>query len=582
MKKTPLQNAYGRYKAILGATFLFGFVINLLLFVGPIYMLQIYDRVLSSRNETTLVMLTVVAVGLLVTYGIMEYIRSRMLVRAGMQFDEVISAPLFSRAVKAQLANPAGGSQYILSDIDKIREFITGQGIIAFFDAPWVPLFLAICFLFHPWLGLVATVGALIIFILALANELMTRNFLKTAGNASQGANHFASATLQNAEVIRALGMEKQLADRWMSKHDAMLVDQAKASDRAGVVVSGSKFVRMTLQVAILGVGAYLVLHQEISAGIMIAASIIMGRALSPVEMAVGQWKQFIAARQADGRLKALLASVPETVTRTDLPAPKGNITVHQLTSAIPGTRITVLKNVSFALEAGDVMAMVGASGSGKSSLVRHLVGVWSPLAGTVRLDGAEIGHWDPDRLGEHLGYLPQDVKLFSGTVAENIARFHSPDSSDPIIEAAMLSGAHEMIQNFSEGYETQVGDGGTQLSGGQRQRVGLARALYNSPKLVVLDEPNSNLDQVGEAALHDAILRLKERGTTVIIVTHKMNLLSVSDKVLLLEDGLVKSFGPSSEFIKATQLVSQGVSKPKKAPAAKAVPYTVNIPRTA
>ena len=550
-EKNSLQVAYGKFRIAFIATMVFSFFLNLLMFVGPLYMLQIYDRVLSSRNETTLVMLTLIAIGLLVSFGILDFIRSKLLVRAGTQFDEALSKPVFHRVVKQQVSAPGSGGHVALSDVDKVREFLTGQGIISFFDAPWVPLFLALCFAFHPWLGLVATAGAIVIFILALVNEFGTRKLLQSAGQSGQGAQHFASTTMQNAEVIRAMGMEGALSKRWQDQHDKMLTDQAAASGRGGMVMSSSKFVRMSLQVCILGVGAYLVLMREISPGIMIAASIVMGRALAPVEQSVGQWKQFIGARQSHRRLKALFESVAADRERTELPAPKGRIDVEKLVAFLPGTREPLLKNISFTLDAGEVLALIGPSGSGKSTLVRHMVGAALPAGGTMRLDGTEISHWDIGQLGKYLGYLPQDVQLFGGTVAENIARFQENAEDADIVQAATLAGAHEMIQKLPDGYDSSVGVGGSSLSGGQKQRVGLARAVYGLPKLIVLDEPNSNLDSRGEQALLACIKELKAHGLTIVLVTHKSSLLAVSDKTLMLVDGAVEKFGATSEIFR-------------------------------
>ncbi|MEI4263469.1 type I secretion system permease/ATPase [Roseovarius sp. D0-M9] len=568
-KKTSLDAAYGRFRSTFIATIVFSFFTNLLMFVGPLYMLQIYDRVLSSRNEMTLVMISVIAIALLISYGLLEFTRSRLLVRAGMQFDEVLANPVFHRVVKQQTAMPGGNAQIALSDIDKVREFMTGQGILAFFDAPWVPLFLALCFAFHPWLGIVATIGAAIIFALAITNEFATRNVLQDASKAAQGANHFVSTTMQNAEVIRALGMEKQLTQRWLNQHDDMLVHQAKASDRAGSIMATSKFIRMSLQVAILGTGAYLAIQQLISPGIMIAASIVMGRALAPVEQAVGQWKQFVGARSSHKRLKQLFDNVADQEERTELPEPKGNLKVEQLFATVPGTRDTLLRGINFSIEAGEVLAIIGPSGSGKSSLVRHLVGAMSPASGAVRLDGTEMHHWDPDQLGRFIGYLPQDVKLFGGSVAENISRFEEEPTDTDIVEASTMSGAHEMVQTLANGYETNVGDGGMFLSGGQRQRVGLARAVYRSPSLVILDEPNSNLDSAGEKALMSCIQHLKAMGKTVVLVTHKTNLLALTDKTLMLMNGTVEKFGPTKDFFQTPQAAdkAQGSEQaPKKA----------------
>lgn len=547
---SPLTLAYRKYRAILFATIVFSFFVNLLMFVGPLYMLQIYDRVLTSRNETTLVMLSSIALGLLLAYGLLEYIRSRMLVRTGLQFDDALAHPLFHRVVKLQTTSPGNGNR-ALNDADKVRDFITGQGVLSFFDAPWVPIFLVLVYLLHPWLGMVATTGAVIIFTLALLNEFLTRKRLHLANAAGAEASKFANSTLMNAEVIRAMGMEKPLMGRWLKFRDAMLAEQAVASDRAGVVLASSKFTRMTLQIAILGVGAYLVLHQEITPGVMIAASIVMGRALAPAEQAVGQWKVFVAAREADKRLRSLFEGINADEERVSLPPPAGKLDVSGVTSVVPGTKTTVLRNITFNLEPGETLAVVGPSGSGKSSLIRHLVGVWSPVAGDIRLDSAELQNWNNDELGSHIGYLPQDVKLFPGTVAENISRFEDGASDEDIVAAAKLAGAHELIQHFNDGYATEVGIGGSNLSGGQKQRVGLARAVYKLPSLIVLDEPNSNLDSAGEEALQGCLTELKKLNKTVIVVTHKASLLSLADKTLILNNGLVQKFGSTKDIFK-------------------------------
>ena len=553
---SPLTLAYRKYRAILFATVVFSFFVNLLMFVGPLYMLQIYHRVLTSRNDTTLIMLSTIAIGLLLTYGLLEYVRSRMLVRTGLQFDDALASPMFHRVIKLQAVSPGNGSR-ALGDADKVRDFITGQGVLSFFDAPWVPLFVALVYLFHPWLGIVSTVGAVVIFTLALLNEITTRKRLEQASIAGAEASKFASTTLVNSEVIRAMGMEKSLSDRWMQFRNTMLVEQAVASDRAGIVIAASKFVRMALQIAILGVGAYLVMRQEISPGIMIAASIVMGRALAPVEQAVGQWKVFVAARDADKRLRDLFDSVPADEEKISLPTPSGSLDVSGVSSVIPGTKIPVLRNINFSLEPGETLAVIGPSGSGKSSLIRHLVGVWHPLEGSIRLDSAELRNWKNDELGRHIGYLPQDVKLFPGTVAENISRFAESPSDEDIVTAATLAGAHDLIQHFQSGYGTDVGIGGSSLSGGQKQRVGLARAVYKLPSLIILDEPNANLDSAGEEALQNCLIELKKRGKTVIVVTHKANLLSMADKTLVLNNGTLQRFGTTKDIFQKPSVVA-------------------------
>jgi PrtD family type I secretion system ABC transporter len=562
--KSPLKQAYAKYRAVMWATVVFSFFVNLLMFVGPMYMLQIYDRVLASRNETTLIMISSIAVALLVTYGLLEFTRSRMLVRTGLQFDQVLSSPLFARVMRLQLSNPAAGGRNALSDGDKVRDFITGQGILAFFDAPWTPLFLLLCFAFHPWLGMVATVGTVIIFCLAILNEVLTRKNLQEANIAGANAANFAGATLQNAEVIRAMGMTDQLSARWLTERDKMMVAQARASDWAGVVLSSSKFVRMTLQVAILGVGGYLAMKQQISPGIMIAASIVMGRALAPVEQAVGQWKQFVAARQANTRLHDLFGKISDEPERITLPDAKGVIQVDGLTSVMPGSRDTILRGVSFGINAGECLSIIGPSGSGKSTLAKHLVGVMDPAAGSVRLDGVELKHWDSKQLGNSIGYLGQDISLFAGSVAENISRFQDNVADEDIVSAASLAGAHQMISGLRDGYATLIGNGGSGLSGGQRQRIGLARALFSLPSLIVLDEPNSNLDSEGENALATAIAHLKTIGKTVIVITHKANLLSLTDKTLIMSGGAVQRFVETRELLQPQQpAAAQGTPTP-------------------
>jgi len=547
--KSIFSDALSSYRAIVGSVVVFSAAINALMFVGPLYMLQVYDRVLQSRSEMTLIALTGIAVAMLAVYGLLEWLRSRILVRAGLRFDSVLSNPLFSRIVATTLTQPGAKSEFALLDIDRLREFLTGTGLIALCDVPWVPVFLAVCFVFHPWMGWLATGGAVIIFVLTMINEFSTKKTLNAANMSSQAAQHFANTTLQNVEVIRALGMENSLRKRWSVMHRNMLELQATASDRAGVLSSTSKFVRMALQVAILGLGAYLALEGQITPGTMIAASIMMGRALGPVDQVVGQWKQFVGARQAYSRLKELFTRMPEEPQKTELPRPAGHLSADQLTVGAPGSRTPIVHGVTFSIAAGETLALVGPSGAGKSSLVRALVGVWQPLAGTVRLDGAELSHWDKEALGEHVGYLPQTVELFAGTVAENIARFRDAASSDVIL-AAKRAGVHELIQNLPDGYGTQIGVGGRQLSGGQRQRIGLARALFNDPALIVLDEPNANLDMEGEEALLRSLKDLRERGRSVVFVSHKIGLLALSDKSLILADGRMRAFGPTKDVL--------------------------------
>ena len=527
----------------------FSLFINILAFVGPLYMLQIYDRVITSRNLMTLAALTLIAAFLLLIYATLEKIRSAVLVRLGILFSTLARSRIFDAVLKGTLVQPNGGHTQALRDLDTIREFLTGTGLISFCDAPWVPIFVVGCFILHPWYGYIATGGAVLIFCSAIANELLTRKGLKAAALNSIMASSYASATFRNAEVLQAMGMLTGLRERWLKRQDEGLQLQAAASDRAGHLIAASKFIRAFLQIAILGTGAYLSVEQELTPGAMIAASIIMGRALAPVEMAVANWKGFVAARSAYERILSLLRIAPSDSEKMPLPAPQGNLTVEQVVTVPPGAKEPVLRGVSFALKPGEVLGVLGPSAAGKSSLARVLVGVWSPLAGKVRIDGAELSHWAPERLGRHIGYLPQDVELFSGTIAENIARFGVQDE-EKIIAAARMTGVHEMVQAMPAGYNTQIGEGGFALSGGQRQRIGLARALYGKPAYVILDEPNASLDADGEAALLSAIQQLRQAGCTVVLITHKTNILGTVDKILVMAHGQVAGFGSRDEIL--------------------------------
>jgi ATP-binding cassette subfamily C protein len=547
-KNNLLQRAFRLARPAFVTAIIFSFFINLLVFVSPLYMLQIYDRVISSRNQYTLLMLTLIAAFLLIVYATLEKVRSAVLVRVGLLFDAETRSELFEKVLRGSLKQPGIAHYTVLRELDTLREFMTGGGLISFCDVPWVPIFVAGCFILHPWYGWVASAGAILIFVFAYANELLTRDQLKEAGRSANQAGGFAAATFRNVEVLHAMGMWRPMRERWLEQRNGMLESQAIASDRAGFLLSAAKFLRVFLQVAILGTGAYLSIIQESTPGAMIAASIIMGRALAPVEMVVAQWRLFLAARAAYERITQLLTIVPEQPERMKLPAPQGHLTVQQIIVAPPGVQRPVLNGISFDLPAGSAMGLIGPSAAGKSSLARAIVGVWPVLAGSIRIDGADLTHWDTDQLGQYIGYLPQDVELFSATVAENIARFQTVDN-ELVIEAAQMAGVHDMILSMPNGYNTQIGDGGQSLSGGQRQRIGLARALYRMPSLVILDEPNASLDADGEAALLGALQRLKAEKRTVILITHKTNILSVMDKILVLAQGQMQAFGERDEI---------------------------------
>ena len=558
--KNEVRAALGRSRGAFFMTGVFSFFINLLMLTAPLYMLQIYDRVLASRSEPTLIVLTVLAGGLLLVMGGLDLIRSRVLVRVGVKMDALLNARVFSAVFAQALRGARGQRAQALRDLDSLRQFLTGPGPFAFFDAPWAPLYLAVVFIFHPVLGFVALAGAVVLFSMALINELVTRRPLQLANAQAIAANGFAEASLRNAEVLEALGMLPEIRKRWTAQHCQGLALQATASDRAATLTSWSKAVRISLQVAILGAGAALAIQQIITPGVMIAASILMGRALAPVEQAIGQWRHFVGARQAYRRLNELLQAIPEDEARLTLPKPEGRLSVEQLVAAPPGSQKPVLKGVSFKLEPGEALGVIGPSASGKSTLARNLVGVWAPQSGAVRLDGAEVQGWDAEQLGPYLGYLPQDVELFAGNVAENIARFSAEASPEAVVAAARAAGVHDMILQLDKGYDSEIGEQGCVLSGGQRQRVGLARALYGEPALVVLDEPNASLDAAGDEALTQAILGLKARGATVVVMAHRPSAIAAVDKLLMLREGRVEAFGPKEEVIaKVTKAAGAG-----------------------
>lgn len=526
-----------------------GLAANLLLFTSPLYMMQVYDRVLSSRSETTLLALSVIVAFLLALLGGFEFFRSRILVRMGLRFNEELSPRLFDAAMRAERKSPRSGSGQFLRDADIVREFMSGPALVILFDAPMAPLFVALAWLLHPWLGVAALGGAIVLFSLAVASEASTRRLVNEGGHKAAVAMAEAGFSLQNAEAVRALGMQAAVRQRWLSGREAMLAAQTSANDRAGTLLSASKFARYLLQSAILGLGAWLAIYQEISPGMMIAASILMGRALAPVEQAVANWKGFLAARAAYSRLTKLLQEDTPEAALPGLPDPRGHLMVDNVTVRPPKASRQTLRDVTFEVCGGECVAVVGPSASGKSTLVRAAAGLWPVESGSLRMDGYTLDQWHPDVLGRHLGYVPQDIDLFPGTVADNIARLGEVDM-DAVIKAATAAGLHEAIQRFPDGYGTRVGPGGLPLSGGQRQRIALARALYGQPPLLVLDEPNSNLDAAGEQALMAAIREAKALGQAVLLTTHKPSLLQVADRILVLADGAVHAYGPREQVM--------------------------------
>ncbi len=528
---------------------LFSFFINLLLLVPSLYMLQVFDRVIPSRSDETLVVLTFGSLVCLLIMMVLDLLRARLLTSAGVALDRKLG-PLVLSGLLSNARRP-GASDYSLGlrDVNTLRTFLTGTGIFSLFDAPWLPVYLVVIALFHPVLGIVALIGALLLLGLGYLNEKLTRSSLEGLQAEGRKAGRFIDQTVRNAEVVNALGMVGNVTRKWEGLNRSVLGLQISTSQLAGMVSGATKFMRQFVQVAMLGTGAWLVIDLHVTAGVMMASTILLGRALAPVETAIAGWKSLVDARSAYKRLDRLLAENPNESPATELPTPAGELTVDKVVFAIRGQERPILRGVSFQIKAGESLGIIGPSASGKSTLARLIVGIWKPVSGVVRLDGADVATWPREHLGPHMGYLPQDVELFSGTVSDNIARMGAIDS-DAVIAAAHRANAHEMILRLAKGYDTDVGDAGNTLSGGQRQRLALARALYGNPRLLVLDEPNANLDGEGEEALMRTIRDIRADGVTVIVITHRPSLLANIDKVLLMREGQVEMFGPRAEVI--------------------------------
>ena len=556
-QRSEILEVLGRYKGVFWTVGGFSGAINLLYLAPSIYMMQVYDRVLNSHNETTLVMLSLIVLGAYAVMAWIEQIRSQVLVRLGNQVDDILSPRVFTASFERNLRGRTGAAGAAMNDLSQVRQFVTGNGLFAFFDMPWVPIYIAVVYFFHPILGGFVLFGAVVSFVLAWLNERLTKEGLAEANRAAVGGSGFATSNLRNAEVIEAMGMLPALRSRWKAMQDKLLQKQSEASDRAGVISAAIKFWRLTMQSAVLGIGALLVLENLASPGVMIAASILAGRALAPVDLAVASWKQFSSARTSYERLSQLLEDFPARIPGMSLPKPKGLLTVENAIATPPGAQSPVIKGVNFGVRPGEVLVVVGPSASGKSTLARLMVGVWPAQAGKVRLDGADIFLWNKEELGPWIGYLPQDIELFDGTIAENIARFGDIDSQK-VIAAATKAGMHEMILRFPKGYDTAIGDSGSALSGGQRQRIALARALYGDPALLVLDEPNSNLDDAGEHALVRAVQQAKSEGRSVVLITHRTSIVGIADSLMVLREGMVHMHGPRQQVLQALQEAAQ------------------------
>ena len=548
-RKGEIAQALSAFKGAFWTVGIFSAVINLTMLAPSIYMLQVYDRVLASRNQTTLMMLTLMILGALLFLCALEFVRSLVMVRVGAHLDMRLNQRVYTAAFEQNLRRSGCNAGQALNDLSNVRQFVTGNGLFAFFDAPWFPVYLGVIFLFDFWLGVFALSGAMVLVALALANEVATRKPLAEATGLSIAAGNLATNNLRNAEAVEAMGMLPNLMNRWFAMHMRYLNLQAHASERAGAITAAAKFVRMSMQSLVLGFGAILVLENQITGGMMVVSSILMGRTLQPVEQLIGVWRNWGSTRGAWQRLNELLSVNPPRRRAMSLPKPAGKVSAEPVTAAAPGAATPTVRQLNLSLSPGDVLGVIGPSGAGKSTLARLLVGVWPAAVGTVRLDGADVYLWNKDELGPSIGYLPQDVELFAGTIAENIARFGEIDSAK-VVQAAQRAGVHELILQFPHGYETPLGDAGAGLSGGQKQRIGLARAMYDDPSLLVLDEPNANLDDVGERALVDAIVDLRNRGKTLVLITQRTSVLGVTSKLLFLRNGTAEMFGPTAKVL--------------------------------
>ncbi len=545
-----LESALKDVKSYFIYAAVFSAAVNTLMLVPVIYMLQVYDRVMSSGSLSTLTMLTILMVALLCAMGGFEWVRSMILISASNRIEKNLRKRVSDASFKMALMNGGmGNNSLAVSDLTNLRQFLTGNGLFAFFDAPWFPIYVGVMFMFHAWFGVAAILAGIVMVALAYTNEKLTSERLKEANSFSAKVSTQLNGSLRNAEVIAAMGMADNIRKRQEVNSNKVLTLQTEASRKAGIVTNVTKSFRMIVQSLLLGLGALLALRQEISPGMVIAGSLLLGRALAPIDLLVGTWKGFSIARAQYDRLGSLLEQVPANPETMSLPAPQGKLTAEQVVVVPPGSQVAVVKGVSLELNAGEALGIVGPSASGKSSLARSLLGIWPAYSGKVRLDGADIASWDRTELGPYIGYLPQDIELFDGSISENICRFGELDP-EKIVAAAKLAGVHELILRLPQGYDTVIGGVGGALSGGQRQRIGLARAVYGQPRFMVLDEPNSNLDDQGEKELVEAILRIKDQGCTIVVISHRTMVLQAVDKILVMKEGLPVSFGERDQVL--------------------------------
>ena len=560
---TLLAGMRAQVRPILWSVFFFSMIVNALMLTGPIYMLQIYDRVLGSRSEETLVALSILVAFLFLMMGIIDWVRARVAARVGAKLQDGLDDRVFRAALTR--ARIDGEPQTGLKDLEAVQRLMGSPAFLALFDIPWTPFFIAAIFIFHPLLGWLAVAGGALLIVITVINQAVTKKPLREANAAGAGADNLASEMQNEAELIRSLGMANAALERWRNYRADALSQAVTTADRTGGFTTLTKTLRLFLQSAMLGVGAYLVLQNELTAGAMIAGSILLGRALAPIELAIGQWAVIDRARQGWAALQELLNTTPAEPPRMELPRPAAKLDVNQLSIVPPGEAQPTLRMISFKVEPGEAVGIIGPSGAGKSTLARALIGVWLPSGGQVRLDGATLDQYDSDRLGRLIGYLPQRVTLFGGTIAENIARLDPNADPSRIVEAARRAAAHEIIMNQPQGYDTKVANIGSRLSGGQIQRIGLARALYGNPVLLVLDEPNANLDAEGSAALNRAVRGLKSDGKSAIIMAHRPAAIEECEKLLVLDSGMARAFGPTQEVLKKTVSNYSDLAAPRR-----------------
>ncbi len=562
-RRSELSRTLWLFRREFAVCVVFTMVANILMIMPSLYMMQVFDRVLVSGSDLTLYALTVVMVFLLAVMAFAEWSRSRLLVRAGVKLDQQLNSRVFNASFEAHLSQAGTNPAQAFSDLTNVRQFLTGQGLFAFLDAPWSPLYMAVLFLLNPWLGWLSILSALVLLLVAYIGHRLTNESLENAMEAGMQVNAYVHSKLKNAEVIESMGMLGDLRRRWHIRHQRYLGVNHGAQDWGNRMQAVSKFVRYSQQSLALGAAALLVLKGELSPVSIFVSNVLIGRATAPIDLMVGTWKSFFSAKKSFARLEALLAAHPERDAGLIHAAPAGRMRIEDLVATAPGRAMPILKGLSADFPAGEIIAIIGPSGSGKSTLARALVGIWPYSTGRVTIDGELLSSWDRDELGPFLGYLPQDMELFDGTIAENIARFGDIDPSK-VIQAAVRAGVHDMILHLPRGYDTSMGEAGSLLSGGQRQRVGLARAMYGDPSVVVLDEPNSNLDEVGETALVAAMKSLKDQGKTVFLITHRTNIIGVADRILLLADGAILHYGPTAEVIAAMQARAGSAARDK------------------